>query len=509
MTELVFVANTTSAVTESTYDGKPYLIAPVVLIREGVLNGYLYLAEEFGRYAEAWNGRPVSLGHPQRNGEYVSANSVDIWANEVPGQLWNVVAETDKLKGEIWIDLEKAEKIGAPALEVVENLRAAAPMEVSTGLFADMEEATGTWNSKSYDGIARNIRPDHLALLPNEIGACSWEDGCGTPRVNQKGERMDEATSTNANTPVTNEMTLDDKATLVRRAFWDQVYTAEQDSPIYGDWDVVSVFDMTLIAKNWAKKTHMAFPYTMSDEGDVAFGEATAVEVVYRAKEGGAEVVVVNTETPAAQLTLWNRFRRWLAGGATEGVGEDEQPATNAGACSDAVGDARNHSQEANEVKKCDMVAALVANKQCKFSKEALEAMDEGTLATLQESLTANAASAAPAANADATTVTFDADAVAAKVLEAVNAKLDPVLASITANADRERAGLVAEIVANSDMAEDDLKPLSVEALKKLAGNVAPRDYSGAAGTFRNSEGGDEEYELAMPAAWAVAGEGK
>jgi copper chaperone CopZ len=27
--------------------------------------------------------------------------------------------------------------------------------------------------------------PDHLALLPNSVGACSWQDGCGIPRVNQ------------------------------------------------------------------------------------------------------------------------------------------------------------------------------------------------------------------------------------------------------------------------------------------------------------------------------------
>jgi len=37
----------------------------------------------------------------------------------------------------------------------------------------------GVWNEEEYHSIVRNYRPDHLALLPGAIGACSWEDGCG------------------------------------------------------------------------------------------------------------------------------------------------------------------------------------------------------------------------------------------------------------------------------------------------------------------------------------------
>jgi hypothetical protein len=35
------------------------------------------------------------------------------------------------------------------------------------------------FNGVKYEGIARNLRPDHLAILPDDKGACSLEDGCG------------------------------------------------------------------------------------------------------------------------------------------------------------------------------------------------------------------------------------------------------------------------------------------------------------------------------------------
>jgi hypothetical protein len=487
MTQLRFITNTTAAVAETEYDGTPYLIAPVVAIREGVLNDMLYLADEIGRYAEAWNGHVVPISHPKRNGEYVSANSPDIWASEVVGNFWNVAMDGDRLKGEIWVDLNKAEKIGEPALAVVERLRAGEPIEVSTGLFADLEETPGTWNGKSYIGIARNIRPDHLALLPNEIGACSWEDGCGTPRVNQqKGEGMGDELKTN-------ELTLDDRAIVVRRAFWQRVYDSydagDMSDIAWGDWDVVSVFDATVIAKNWDKKNHMAFPYTINDSGEVTFGDPTAVEVVYRAKEGGAEVVIANGDN--RPQSLFTRIRHWMSAGKSK------------------LSDVQNVQQE-DEVSKCDRVAALVANKQCKFSKETLDKWSEADLETLQQSLATNSEAqpeqAAPLANQAPVSSGFDAKQLGEMIRGIVNETVAPVLQTINANADRERAELVAEIVANeqSQFEEADLQDMPVDKLRKLAASLQPRDYSGGAGIFRNSGSEDEEYVMPMAVAWPV-----
>lgn len=164
------------------YDGRDHLVVPVVAIVEGVLNEALVLEEEFGRYPEAWNGRPVPVLHPEQNGEFVSANHPDILQNAI-GLLFNVGAGDGKLRGEIWIDTQKAEKRGHG--ELLRALEAGQIIEVSTGYFADGEPAEGEFNGVPYKEIHRNIRPDHLALLPGQIGACSVPDGCGT-RVNQK-----------------------------------------------------------------------------------------------------------------------------------------------------------------------------------------------------------------------------------------------------------------------------------------------------------------------------------
>jgi hypothetical protein len=51
--------------------------------------------------------------------------------------------------------------------------------EVSAGIFADEEYSPGKWNGEDFVGISKNVKPDHLALVSEGQGACSWSDGCG------------------------------------------------------------------------------------------------------------------------------------------------------------------------------------------------------------------------------------------------------------------------------------------------------------------------------------------
>lgn len=164
------------------HDGIEYLIVPVIPIKEGVLNGELVLNEEIARFIEAWNGIPLPVYHPQENGLPVSAQTPDIVANSL-GKLWYSSFEGGVLRGELWIDVKRATSLGYENL--VAHLEAGNPVEVSTGYYRDVEYTSGIHEGVSYESIARNIRPDHLALLPNAKGACSWEMGCGAPRVNQ------------------------------------------------------------------------------------------------------------------------------------------------------------------------------------------------------------------------------------------------------------------------------------------------------------------------------------
>ena len=176
--------------TESMY-GRDYLVVPVVALVQGVLQGMnsdfpeLALAEEFGKVPQGWDGRPVVMGHPVVNGTPVSANSPAVLQDYAFGQLFNTRVEDDKLKTEAWIDLDRVNALGGEVESTIERLKDGTVVEVSTGLFTGVEESSGRFNGRDYKAVWRGIVPDHLAFLSEGVkGACSVEDGCGTPRVN-------------------------------------------------------------------------------------------------------------------------------------------------------------------------------------------------------------------------------------------------------------------------------------------------------------------------------------
>lgn len=191
-------------------DGREYAVVPAVALVAGVLNGELVPVEEAAKYLDAWNGRVLPVRHPRKNGKFVSANQPDIIANQVIGQFFNAQMSGERLLGELWIDIEKAQRLGGDALTVLQRLETGQPVEVSTAYFSDLEKGSGTYNGKQYAGVQRNLRPDHIALLPDELGACSWIDGCGAPRVNcacANNNKKETAVSANVSVPVEGEMT--------------------------------------------------------------------------------------------------------------------------------------------------------------------------------------------------------------------------------------------------------------------------------------------------------------
>lgn len=167
-----------------TLDGKEYLVGPIVLAKVGVMNRTLMTLEEMAKHLPAWGDIAVPLSHPQdADGNFISAKSPEVLEQSVTGRFLEPFIENDMLKGDIWIDVEKAEYLD-DGIRLLEAVNAGQMIEVSSGFFADIEEASGIHNNEEYDGIWRNIVPDHAAILLDEIGACSCEDGCGFPRVN-------------------------------------------------------------------------------------------------------------------------------------------------------------------------------------------------------------------------------------------------------------------------------------------------------------------------------------
>lgn len=169
-----------------TLDGREYAVARVVAMIAGVRNGELVPADELGKFVGAWEGRPIPLRHPEDGeGRYVTANAPEIIEASVLGSFFHAYMDGDALKGELWLDVAKAQKLGGDALLALNRLEAGQVMEVSIAYFCDFEQAAGEFGGERYTAIQRNLRPDHVALLPDEIGSCSVLDGCGANRVNR------------------------------------------------------------------------------------------------------------------------------------------------------------------------------------------------------------------------------------------------------------------------------------------------------------------------------------
>lgn len=169
-------------------NGREHLVAPMTLIVPGVLAGsmgpLLYPPDEVSKNPQVWNEVPMVLYHPQdETGKHISAKTPGVIDKHglgvVKRSIWN-----GKHVAEGWFDLAKLDAVdnrleaeGKPKLRP--RLERGEKIELSTGLFTENEEKAGEFNGQPYTHIARNYRPDHLAILPDQPGACSVNDGCG------------------------------------------------------------------------------------------------------------------------------------------------------------------------------------------------------------------------------------------------------------------------------------------------------------------------------------------
>ncbi len=164
------------------WQNSDYLVLPAVLLTEGVHNDLYYPPEQLAKFPSAWDGSPVPIHHPEDNGIPVSCNSPKALPNSV-GYVFNTIYSDGKLKAELWLNKKKLQEFDNNTLR---DLEAGRPVEISTGLWSDETGAAGEWNGEAYQAAVSDIKPDHVALLPGAIGACSWRDGCGVPRLNQE-----------------------------------------------------------------------------------------------------------------------------------------------------------------------------------------------------------------------------------------------------------------------------------------------------------------------------------
>lgn len=183
-----------------TLEGKEYYVFPVKILKQGVLNKTLFRGREIKRFLKSWDLKPIVVNHPtNRYGEHISASSPKVLQQSKVGFLMRNKWDGEFQTAEAWVDKDRVKKID-PRIEAF--IERGWTMEVSSGLFSRSLQKRGSFGGKNFKQIATTYQPDHLALLPDDIGACSLKDGCGmftaSKALSPKKMKMVEKAITNA-----------------------------------------------------------------------------------------------------------------------------------------------------------------------------------------------------------------------------------------------------------------------------------------------------------------------
>lgn len=295
-----------------THQGKRHVVFPVTMMVEGVHSGshgpLLHPAEELGRYPASWDGIPVVINHPQdSNGNAIHANHPDVIDSQVIGRVYNTHMDGNKLKAEVWLDEQATNRMDS---RIIPRARANRRLDVSVGVFTDEEHVSGTYEGENYQRIARNHRPDHLAILPDDVGACSMEDGCGVNLNIKKGGKSVKQTETKEE--YTPKLTVADwigelvanQLQTNQRGYREIMESLQQQLDSMDDGErshyLVDLFDDTFVYKvrysGSAQPAYFKRGYTLNDDNTVSMDgdpvkvarEVEYVELNNNKKEGEA-----------------------------------------------------------------------------------------------------------------------------------------------------------------------------------------------------------------------------
>lgn len=169
-------------------NGRDVLIVPSATLPDDVvMNDILYPAAEIAKSYKGLERTPAPLGHPTINGKFVSASDPE------GINLGWFGAYNDNVRqegGRVWldkvIDVEVASE-SARGRRVLDAIEKGEPIHTSNALLCELEAANG---DVDYKFIARNMVWDHDAVLLDEEGAATPEQGVGM-MVNRAGKEIE------------------------------------------------------------------------------------------------------------------------------------------------------------------------------------------------------------------------------------------------------------------------------------------------------------------------------
>ena len=174
------------SIRRETYNGRDHLVLPsYTLPANVVMNGGLYSASEIDAHYKGLEGTLAPLGHPQVNGQFVSAFSPEgINAGHIGAWNRNVKKSGNRIYLEKWLDVSKAEESegGRELLErvaAIERGDDVPPIHTSIAAFLDQLEPNEEQRATGAEWVAKIHSMDHDAILLHEVGAATPEQGVG------------------------------------------------------------------------------------------------------------------------------------------------------------------------------------------------------------------------------------------------------------------------------------------------------------------------------------------
>jgi len=192
------VINSASNIYRETVNGREHIVIKdvVPIVDDVVMNGGLYPAAEINQSYASMERKLMPLSHPKVDGQYISANDPEAVHNfHVGVYAQNVRKVNGRVTLDMHVDVRYAEATEGGQrlvnrLEEMEKGESTDPIHISTGLLLNKKTKSGESKGKKYSWVASNMNFDHVAILLDEPGAATPEEGVGI-FVNSDGEKIE------------------------------------------------------------------------------------------------------------------------------------------------------------------------------------------------------------------------------------------------------------------------------------------------------------------------------
>lgn len=233
----MFTKVNSKAIRRIVHNGRDHWVVPSYTLPSNVImNGGLYTAEEINKHYTGLEGTPAPLGHPVMDGKFISARSPEgLNLGWVGAWNRNVKKSGERVYLEKWIDVEVAQQTerGRELLARLEGLERGddvPPIHSSVAMYLIEEPAEP---GLEHDWVARIMEVDHDAILLDEVGAATPEQGVGL-MVN-----ADKARSLTANAGVLSDSSYRSQERDLEQAARDR-FVVEGDE---NSWVFIADFD--------------------------------------------------------------------------------------------------------------------------------------------------------------------------------------------------------------------------------------------------------------------------